>query len=84
MQIGINSAFHFNIYRHIDIFNICLFSSGMRCIILQTNETNLKQFIEQLDDSKLSKTQKFGLTCSQNILMTFNVCSATEKFVKKN
>ena len=22
----------------------------MRCIILQTNETNLKQFIEQLDE----------------------------------
>ena len=50
MQIGINPAFHFNIYRHIDIFNIGLFSSGMRCIILQTNETNLKQFIEQLDE----------------------------------
>ena len=34
---------------------------------------NEKQFIDQSDDSKLSKTQNFGLTCSQNILLTFNV-----------
>ena len=34
---------------------------------------NEKPFIDQSDDSKLSKTQNFGLTCSQNILMTFNV-----------